>query len=119
MRVVVVVGVHRRIVPTGPPSGIAEGDSLLIERQRLQIDQRPQPVELFVRDDHIDTLRPRIDDAHGSVARLLHHVLQFGGEMVHSLSIPPNRISVSQKFLLDAIHLSPGACRPLRGDAPI
>lgn len=90
MIIVVVIGVHFRIIPTGPLTSIVEGDTLLIEGQRPHVQQRPEAVELFVRDDHIDTLCPGVDDSQGSVAGLLNHVLQFGREVSHRSSIPLN-----------------------------
>ena len=90
MSVILIIGVHFRIIPTRSLASIIDRDSLLVERQRFHVEQRPKPVELLVEDQYVDALRSRIDNSHGSVARMFNHVLQFGGKRCHGSSIPEN-----------------------------
>ena len=60
----------------------------------------PKSVELFVQDQYVNALRSRIDNSHGSVARMFNHVLQFGGKRCHGSSIPENVGKCSDQFSL-------------------
>ena len=60
-----IIGVHLRIIPTRSLAGITDCNSLLVDRQGFHVEKRPKPVELFIGNQDIDSLRLRIDNLTG------------------------------------------------------
>jgi len=93
-----IIGVHFWIIPTRSLASITDRNSLLVDRQGFHVEQRPKPIELFIGDQDIDSLRPRIDDSHRSVPGTLNHFLKFSGKCCHANSVPGIRKMQSSFF---------------------
>ena len=100
MSVILIIGVHFRIIPTRSLASITDRNSLLVERQRFHVEQRPKSVELFVEDQYVNALRSRIDNSHRSVPGMLNHFLKFSGKRSHADSVPENAGKCSDQFSL-------------------
>ena len=57
--VILIIGVHFRIIPTRTLGGINDRNALLVDRQRLHVEQRPKSVELFIAPPPPNELAPR------------------------------------------------------------